>query len=136
MNRLVDQAAAVPYRTDSGELEICLITTNSGYWGIPKGIVDPGDTPPITALKEAEEEAGLLGHLVQGSIGTYKYHKWESDLTVEVFLMQVERELDYWQEAEFREREWVDPEGAMAALADHPGIAVIAKAIQILLTRP
>jgi phosphohistidine phosphatase len=121
----VDQAAAIPYRRTDDGIEICLITTRSGRWGIPKGLVDPGETPQITALKEAEEEAGILGHLVGAAAGSYSYEKWDAELSVVVYLMQVERALDHWDEAEFRERKWVSPADALRLLADHPGIDLI-----------
>ena len=56
----IHQAAAVPYRLRNGSAEFCLITTiRKGLWGIPKGIIDPGETAEQTALKEAEEEASI-----------------------------------------------------------------------------
>jgi len=125
----LDQAAAIPYRRTKDGIEICLITTRSGRWGIPKGLVDPGDTPPITALKEAHEEAGILGHLVGDAVGIYAYEKWDTELRVEVYLMQVERTLDYWDEAEFRERKWVSPTEAIKLMADHPGIDLISSVL-------
>ena len=131
----LDQAAAIPYRRTDDGIEICVITTQSGNWGIPKGIVDPGDTPPITALKEAEEEAGILGHLVGESVGSYSYQKWGAKLNVAVYLMQVERALDYWDEAEFRERKWVIPDVAMRMLAYHKGRDLITAAIVDLQAR-
>ena len=125
----LDQAAAIPYRRTDDGVEICLITTRSGRWGIPKGLVDPGDTPQITALKEAEEEAGILGHLVGDAVGIYVYEKWDAELSVAVYLMQVERALDYWDEAEFRERKWVSPSEAIKLMAGHPGIDLISGAL-------
>jgi 8-oxo-dGTP pyrophosphatase MutT (NUDIX family) len=124
-NTQVDQAAVIPYRRTDDGIEVCLITTRSGRWGIPKGLVDPGDTPPFTALKEAEEEAGILGHLVGEAVGIYAYEKWDTELAVAVYLMQVERALDYWDEAEFRERKWVSPPEAIKLMADHPGIHLV-----------
>ena len=132
MSSTVDSAAAVPYRIRDGQLEICLITTRSRLWGIPKGLVDPDDSPETTALKEAEEEAGLLGHLVGEALGTYSYEKEGSELTVQVFLMQVERTLEHWDEAEFRERKWVEADEALNLLKEHPGAELILATVTFL----
>jgi 8-oxo-dGTP pyrophosphatase MutT (NUDIX family) len=35
-----------------------------GKWDLPKGKMDPGETPKITALREIEEECNLHGHQV------------------------------------------------------------------------
>ena len=35
----------------------------AGVWALPKGIVDPGERPDATAVREVEEETGLRGEL-------------------------------------------------------------------------
>ena len=58
------QAAVVAYRRVGDAVEVCLIRRlTTTVWGIPKGLVDPGDTLEETALNEAWEEAGLKGRL-------------------------------------------------------------------------
>ncbi len=105
------QAGCVPYRFRKEELELCLITTRKGRWGFPKGIIDPGETPQETALKESMEEAGLVGKIVGKSIGSYRYRKWGSDLLCTMFVMKVTRTDDAWDES-WRQREWFSPEAA------------------------
>ena len=57
-------------RCRNGQYEFCLITSlRKGRWGFPKGITDPGETHVETALKEADEEAGLRGRIVGDSLG-------------------------------------------------------------------
>jgi 8-oxo-dGTP pyrophosphatase MutT (NUDIX family) len=115
------QAAVVPVRRTGGSrVEVCLIRRKgSSKWGIPKGFIDPGNTREQAALTEAREEAGLTGHLVGESIGTYEYKKWGLRLTVAVFLMEVLEEQSTWQEMRFRERRWFSVEDAYALLEDH-----------------
>jgi phosphohistidine phosphatase len=105
------QAGCVPYRLREGRLELCLITTRKGRWGFPKGIIDPGETPEETALKESEEEAGLLGVIEGEPIGTYRYRKWGTGLQVTMFIMRVTEAEDHWDES-WRQREWFSPESA------------------------
>jgi phosphohistidine phosphatase len=104
----MQQASAVAFRRRDDQFEFCLITSiSSGRWGFPKGIVDPGETPEETALKEALEEAGLHGTIVGPTVGFYRYEKWNMTLEVEVLLMEVSGEDDAWEEAHLRQRCWV-----------------------------
>ena len=108
-------------RPGAGEIEVCLIRRrDSGKWGIPKGLIDPGDTPEEAALKEAWEEAGITGSLVGPPIGTYVYEKWGASITVVVYVMRVVDEQPSWPEMRFRERRWTPASQAMSLLARHP----------------
>jgi len=120
------QAAAIPIRRNGTALEVCLIKKKvSSTWGIPKGMVDAGDTHVETALKEAWEEAGLRGRVVGDALGTYKYEKWGGTLVVMVYLMEVLEELDDWQEAGIRQRKWTSFDRATVLLDDHPAHAFL-----------
>lgn len=115
------QAGAIPFRHEDGEVKVCLVTSSgSGKWGIPKGIIDPGETPKQTALKEAEEEAGITGDIVEGRVGEYTYRKWGMILEVRVFLLRVTREFDKWHERDRRRRCWVSLKKATRLLSEHP----------------
>ena len=116
----IDQAGVVPYRWREDQLEVCLITSvKKGRWVFPKGIIDPGETHIETGLKEAEEEAGLLGRIIGEPIGHYEYAKWGTTLNVTVSLMEVDATEDEWEEAEVRERRWVTTADAEQML-DNP----------------
>jgi 8-oxo-dGTP pyrophosphatase MutT (NUDIX family) len=118
--RSVDQASALPYRIRGGQLEFCLITSNGRRrWSFPKGIIDSGETPAETALKEAAEEAGLRGEICGKPLGKYQYSKWGRSLTVVVLLMKVRRASSQWDEADQRQRQWVPPREAVE-IVDRP----------------
>lgn len=102
-------------------MEVCLTRRkDSEKWGIPKGFIDRGDTPEEAVLKEASEEAGLQGDLIGEPIGTYDYKKWNSTLTVLVYVMEVREEQEAWLEMRVRSRSWYPVDEAAQLLARHP----------------
>ena len=118
---LRQQAAAIAVRRNGEAFEVCLIRKRkSKTWGIPKGLVDPGDTHEETALNEAWEEAGLKGRLIGDAVGTYEYEKFSTTFAVAVYLMEVLEQHAEWQEAGFRERRWTSFSEAASLLIDHP----------------
>ena len=44
----------------------------AGVWALPKGLVDPGESPAETAVREVREETGVDGRLVE-KLGDVKY---------------------------------------------------------------
>lgn len=125
------QAGAVPYCFREGRLELCLITNRRGQWGFPKGIIDPGETPEETALKESEEEAGLLGRISKEPLGEYRYRKWGLDLLVTMFLMHVTAVEDEWEEP-WRRRGWFSPTAARKIIDRPELLALVDVAEQVL----
>jgi 8-oxo-dGTP pyrophosphatase MutT (NUDIX family) len=50
-----------------------------GVWALPKGLVDPGEDPAETALREVEEETGIRGHLDR-KLGDVRYvYTWDGE---------------------------------------------------------
>ena len=124
------QAAAIPFRRRSGAVEVCLITTvQAGRWTVPKGFIDPGETAPETAVKEAREEAGLHGRVVGGPVGYYDITKEGGRYRVAVYLMHVDRVDDTWEEQSLRERRWTTVRQAEELLAGRPVEAVFRRAL-------
>ena len=115
------QAAVIPLRpVSSEEVQVCLTRRKtSARWGIPKGYIDHGNSWKQAALDEAYEEAGLRGHIIGESIGTYVYTKGVITLTVIVFVMEVLDERTAWREMRWRERRWCSLEEADTLLKDH-----------------
>ena len=129
-----EQAAAFPVRRLGRELQVCLIRRKTAFeWGIPKGLVDPGDSHEDTALNEAWEEAGLTGRLLGEAVGTYRYRKWGTKLTVAVYVMEVLHQETRWEEEMIRERMWTSFAEATELLAEHP-VAPLISRVKTLLT--
>jgi len=59
-------AGGVAFRNNGTSEEIALVKTASeGRWQLPKGIIDPGETPEQAALREVSEEAGLTCEILR-----------------------------------------------------------------------
>jgi len=66
-----------------------------GIWALPKGNLDPGETPAETAVREVLEETGVHGRLVE-KLGDVKYTYTRRDGTrvfkiVSFYLLQAGR---------------------------------------------
>jgi 8-oxo-dGTP pyrophosphatase MutT (NUDIX family) len=102
------QSSVLPFRIGKKGLEILMITSmKRKRWIIPKGIVEPDMTPAASAAKEALEEAGIEGDVLDQSIGNYHYKKWGGLCRCDVFPMRVTKIHDKWLEKDERSREWV-----------------------------
>ncbi len=55
----VVSAGGVVYRHRAGDLEVLLLETPTGEWGLPKGTPNDGETLSETACREVCEETGL-----------------------------------------------------------------------------
>lgn len=111
---IYNQSGVIPFRRDKDGVQILLITSRSRKrWVIPKGIVESELSPQESAQKEAYEEAGITGKIINKTIGKYTYKKWGGTCTVQVYLLEVEEIMDDWPEAFFRTREWMSLEEAI-----------------------
>jgi len=119
------QYAALPLTLKNGNVQVLLITSReTRRWVIPKGWPEKKVKPYDLAAREAYEEAGLIGKVTKQPFGSYHYDKRLSvkkvvACIVEVYLLEVEQELDEWPERGQREKRWVSP--AQAALLVREG---------------
>jgi phosphohistidine phosphatase len=119
MARRYRQAAVIPFRVRRGVVEIALVTTPGGkYWVVPKGSLDDGEAPRDAAIRETEEEAGLLGVVSRRPLGRYEFTRDDQHYDVDVYVMRVTVVLDYWPEARLRRRRWVGVEEAVALVRE------------------
>ena len=89
-------AGGVASRPGEKGLEVAIIkTSEEGRWQLPKGIVDPGETPDQAALREVREEAGITCELIEPIdtieywfVGSYDGPKKRYHKKVSFFLMK------------------------------------------------
>jgi 8-oxo-dGTP pyrophosphatase MutT (NUDIX family) len=85
---------------------------------VPKGSVDDGERPREAAIREAEEEAGLLGIVPRQPLGRYLRVKDKRPCRVDVYLMRVTNVLENWLEDKLRRRRWMRVPAATACLRE------------------
>lgn len=114
-SRPAPQAAVVAVRSG----RVCLITSSSGRWLVPKGKRQGGCDLRETARREAWEGAGLVGTVAGRPLGRYEIEKAGSRIVVVVFRMRVTAAETDWPERRKRLRDWVRP-GDVPRRIDHP----------------
>jgi len=116
--RVRTQYAALPIAVKDGQPQVLLVTSReTRRWVIPKGWPEKNLKASELAAREAFEEAGVLGKIRKQPLGSYRYDKRLTAkktvrCEVDVFLLDVERELDEWPEKGQRERRWMTPSEA------------------------
>ncbi|MGH6767959.1 MAG: NUDIX hydrolase [Xanthobacteraceae bacterium] len=133
------QFAALPYRRRAaGDIEVMLITSrDTGRWVIPKGWPVAALDPCDSAAREAKEESGLVGRIGRRPLGRYSYDKRLDDgsalsCTVEVFGLEVEKQLRTWPERDERRTRWFSPQEAADAVQE-PDLAAIFRKLRKLV---
>jgi 8-oxo-dGTP pyrophosphatase MutT (NUDIX family) len=107
------QVGALPFRVVDGKVEVLLVTSReTKRWLIPKGWPMKGKKPHKAAAQEAEEEAGIRGEIRSKPIGHYDYWKRRTEhfdlCRVDVYPLEVSKQLKTWKEKGQREARWFD----------------------------
>jgi 8-oxo-dGTP pyrophosphatase MutT (NUDIX family) len=80
-------AGAVVFRRRNAQVLYLVVSSSDGlHWVLPKGHIDPGETPEIAALRELEEEAGVVGEIV-APLSPRDFIKRGQEATVQFFLI-------------------------------------------------
>ncbi len=121
---LFRQAGALVLRGEPVDLELLLISSSgSGKLGIPKGVIDVGNSAEGTAAQESLEEAGVEVR-VGSEVGAFEYAKWGGTCRVRVFRAELVRELEEWPERAWRMRQWV-PFATASRRVGEPSLALL-----------
>lgn len=106
-----DVAAIVPVRRAAGGRKVL---------ALPKGHVDPGETPEQAALREVREETGMTGELIE-QLGEVRY--WyqrggrKIPKLVTFFLLEYRSGSDADHDGEVEEVRWLPLEDALTELS-------------------
>jgi 8-oxo-dGTP pyrophosphatase MutT (NUDIX family) len=136
-------AGGVVVRTIRGRPMVAAIRPQGkpeGLWALPKGNIDPGETPEETAVREVWEETGVRGSLVEklGDV-KYVYTRRDGERTFKIvsfFLLQARRgrigRIDERMRVEVAEARWLPLEEAPQLLAYKGEREMAAKALDKL----
>ena len=106
MTPVRSQAGCIPVRWRRGEVQVLLVSSRyTGQWLAPKGTIDPGETPDLTAARETWEEAGVYGQILD-YLGSFDYPRGPEVGRIEVFALQVTGQVPSWNEQNARNRKW------------------------------
>lgn len=120
-------------------MEFMIVTSrDTGRFILPKGWPIKGMSDADAAAEEAEQEAGVTGRVGKQPIGRYRYWKRLSDafvpITVSVFPLEVEAEVQAFREQGQRKRGWLAPEEA-GLLIDDPELKSLIQDAERLLVQ-
>jgi 8-oxo-dGTP diphosphatase len=131
-------SGGVIYRKTGSGIEVALVSVKGGrHWCLPKGLVDKGETPELTALREVREESGLTGKIVErlGDI-TYWYYIQEKNIkcrkTVHFFLMEYVEGDTADHDLEVDDAEWFPIETALNKISYRGDRGILEKASSML----
>jgi 8-oxo-dGTP pyrophosphatase MutT (NUDIX family) len=88
-------AGGLVYRkVRAGRVEWLLVEAkdNRNEWVLPKGHLDPGENPRLTAVREVREETGVFAR-IETALEVSSYHLEGEDLRVQFYLME---KLEQW----------------------------------------
>lgn len=118
------QHAALCYRLNGAETEVLLVTSrDTGRWVMPKGWPKKAEDGGASALREAHEEAGVIGLVKPGCIGVYSYDKTMPSgppvpCCVTVHAVEVAYLSYSFPEMDVRRRQWFSIPDAARAVAE------------------
>jgi 8-oxo-dGTP pyrophosphatase MutT (NUDIX family) len=89
----IQESGAIVVRPDADAPRVLLVTAkrNPAHWIFPKGHIEPGESAAAAALREAREEAGVVGRVIAPA-GTIEYQLLGDTIHVQYFLVELEHE--------------------------------------------
>ena len=132
-------SGGVIFRKNNSTIEIALIAVKGGkVWCLPKGIIDKGESPEKTAVREVAEETGLKGKIIEklGEINYWYYLKEEEARcrkTVHFFLIEYESGDISKHDWEVDKAAWFPINEAMEKASHENEREIIKRAREVLL---
>jgi len=112
-------AGGVVYRGEKVNVEVVIVAVGGqNRWQLPKGLVDKGEKPEVTAVREAREEGGVSSEVVQ-LIETIEY--WYAGLDNGIcvrFHKRVHFFLLRYLSGDTRDHDWEVNEARWVPIAD------------------
>jgi 8-oxo-dGTP pyrophosphatase MutT (NUDIX family) len=133
-------AGGVVVRRRGAGHEVCLVS-DGRYWGFPKGLIEPGESPEQAAVREISEETGIPGTALTLRAplpsSEYVYRRRDTGALIfkRVHHFLVETPADtalHPDPAEIAEAAWLGFDGARERLKFRNSIAILDAARQLV----
>ncbi len=129
MSNTLTHAGTVVFRESDAEILYLVVSSSDGLnWVLPKGHIDPGETPQLAALRELEEEAGTVGEIV-APLSVQHFTKQGRAAAVQFFLV---RETGSTDSIESRTIRWENEDAALQLLTFAEGKTALVEGAAIV----
>jgi 8-oxo-dGTP pyrophosphatase MutT (NUDIX family) len=120
---LIAQAGALAVRRNGSDAELLVARSkkNPREWIFPKGHIEPGETAAQTAIRELQEETGVVGEVVR-SIGLSRFWSDRGEVEITYFLV---RYTGTGTAIESRAKQWVSFDEAKKLITFADGARLI-----------
>ncbi|MBA2742560.1 MAG: NUDIX domain-containing protein [Actinobacteria bacterium] len=114
-----------------------------GVWALPKGLIDDGEQPAETAIREGYEETGVRGRLLRKLGDTRYVYTWQGERVLKIVSFFLARArsgrigtLPLGMEREIAEARWLPLADAGRLLAYRGEREMAGKALKALANEP
>lgn len=113
MANTLTHAGVVVFRKSDSQIFYLVVSSSDGAnWVLPKGHIDPGESPEEAALRELKEEAGVAGEIAD-RLSAQHFKNGDKEVDIQYFLI---RELGSTEAAERRTVRWEEENAALQLL--------------------
>lgn len=125
------RAGAIVVRNQTGETQVLIAQSakNDGCWVFPKGRIDRGETAQQAAIREVEEETGVIIRIA-GDLDRLEYKSEDGPVLVDFFLAVATGEGKQVDEREIR---WCSLDEASALLSFDEAAEMLRRAVPFIV---